>query len=173
MRKLTALTVAISFSVNGPAFAGPPHAPAAHAPAAHALAVHPHATSQAGASHAPTGQALHAIENKKTTSGTTLGTESDAASDTAPTRDQVSAAVDTEVVTEGSYVAGLEFAVGAVMKFKQHKDNPAQIPVGEPIALVAVAAALLFLPSVLSVVGYTVVGTAETTDVPGVMVSTE
>jgi hypothetical protein len=34
MRKLTALSVALSLSAAGQAFAGPPHAPAAHAPAA-------------------------------------------------------------------------------------------------------------------------------------------
>lgn len=39
----------------------------------------------------------------------------------------------------------------AVLNFKQHKDNPTQSPIGTPIALVAIAAALLFLPSVLNV----------------------
>ncbi len=48
MRKLTALTVALSLSVAGQAFAGPRHAPAVHAAAAHL-----HATSEAGATHAP------------------------------------------------------------------------------------------------------------------------
>jgi intracellular multiplication protein IcmD len=37
------------------------------------------------------------------------------------------------------------------MKFKQHKDNPTQTPIGTPIALVFIAAALLFLPSILGV----------------------
>jgi intracellular multiplication protein IcmD len=45
------------------------------------------------------------------------------------------------------------------MKFKQHKDNPTQIPIGTPIALVFVAGALLFLPTVLSVTGATLFGT--------------
>jgi hypothetical protein len=165
MRKLTALTVALSLSAAGQAFAGPRHAPAVHAAAAHL-----HATSEAGTSHAPTGQALHAVENK---AATTKAMYSGEAPDTAPTRDQVSADGVGEAITGGSYVAGLAFAVGAVMKFKQHKDNPTQVPIGTPVTLVAIAAALLFLPSVLSVEGYTVVGTAEATDVPGVMISTE
>ena len=42
----------------------------------------------------------------------------------------------------------------AVFNFKQHKDNPTQTPVGMPIALVAVAAALLFLPSIIGVAGH-------------------
>lgn len=59
----------------------------------------------------------------------------------------------TKLMTGGSYLAGLAFAIGAIMKFKQHKDNPTQIPIGTPIALLFIAAALLFLPSVLGVTG--------------------
>ena len=33
-----------------------------------------------------------------------------------------------KLITAGSYVAGMAFAVGAVVKFKAHKDNPTQIP---------------------------------------------
>jgi intracellular multiplication protein IcmD len=57
----------------------------------------------------------------------------------------------TRLITAGSYLAGLGFSIGAIMKFKQHKDNPTQIPIGTPIALDAVAAALLFLPTTSSV----------------------
>jgi hypothetical protein len=56
-----------------------------------------------------------------------------------------------ELITAGSYLAGLGFSIGAIMKFKQHKDNPTQTPIGTPIALVFIAAALLFLPSILGV----------------------
>ena len=62
----------------------------------------------------------------------------------------------TSLITGGSYIAGLAFAVGAIMKFKQHKDNPTQIPIGTPIALLFIAAALLFFPSVLSTTGATI-----------------
>ena len=64
-----------------------------------------------------------------------------------------------KLITAGSYLAGLGFSVGAIMKFKQHKDNPTQIPIGTPIALVFIAAALLFLPSILGVTGATMFGT--------------
>lgn len=64
----------------------------------------------------------------------------------------------TKLITAGSYLAGLAFSAGAIMKFKQHKDNPTQIPVGTPIALVFIAAALLFLPSILSAAGQTTSG---------------
>lgn len=64
----------------------------------------------------------------------------------------------TKLITAGSYLAGLGFSVGAIMKFKQHKDNPTQIPIGTPIALVFIAAALLFLPTILGVTGATMFG---------------
>lgn len=60
-----------------------------------------------------------------------------------------------KLITAGSYLAGLGFSIGAIMKFKQHKDNPTQIPIGTPIALLFIAAALLFLPTVLTVAGGT------------------
>ncbi|WP_233586527.1 type IV secretion protein IcmD [Legionella sp. km772] len=69
-------------------------------------------------------------------------------------------------ITGGSYVAGLAFSIGAIMKFKQHKDNPTQIPIGTPISLVFIAAALLFLPSILSVAGYTMFGAQGSTAGP-------
>jgi len=68
-----------------------------------------------------------------------------------------------KLITAGSYIAGLAFSIGAIMKFKQHKDNPTQIPIGTPIALVFIAAALLFLPSILAVTGETMFGTKGTT----------
>ncbi|WP_454781878.1 type IV secretion protein IcmD [Legionella sp. WA2022007384] len=64
----------------------------------------------------------------------------------------------SKLITAGSYLAGLGFSIGAIMKFKQHKDNPTQIPIGTPIALVFISAALLFLPSMLGVTGTTMFG---------------
>ena len=60
-----------------------------------------------------------------------------------------------QLITAGSLVAGMGFAVGAVLKFKQHKDNPTQIPVGTPIALIFIAAALIFLPTIFGTLGQT------------------
>jgi len=68
-----------------------------------------------------------------------------------------------KLITAASYLAGLGFSVGAIMKFKAHKDNPTQITIGTPIALVFVAAALLFLPSILDVTGQTMFGSTGTT----------
>lgn len=79
-----------------------------------------------------------------------------------------------KLITAGSYLAGLGFAIGGILKFKQHKDNPTQVTIGQPIALIFVAAALLFLPSILGVAGYTLfegggttAGPTGTTIIPG------
>lgn len=60
-----------------------------------------------------------------------------------------------KLITAASYVAGMAFAVAAVVKFKAHKENPTQIPIGTPIALLFVGAALIFIPSVFKVTGQT------------------
>ena len=65
-----------------------------------------------------------------------------------------------KLITGASYVAGMAFAVGAIVKFKAHKDNPTQIPIGTPIALLFVGAALIFAPTVFSVAGQTLFGTS-------------
>ena len=72
----------------------------------------------------------------------------------------------TKLVTAGSYLAGLGFAVGAIMKFKQHKENPSNMPVGTPIMLTFIAASLLFLPSILGVTGTTMFGSSGQTSGP-------
>lgn len=62
------------------------------------------------------------------------------------------------LISAASYLAGLGFAIGSIMKFKQHKDNPTQIPIGTPIALLFIAAALLFMPSILGATAQTLFG---------------
>lgn len=64
----------------------------------------------------------------------------------------------TNLATAASYIGGLGFDVAAILKFKSHKDNPSQVPVGTPVALVFIAGALLFLPSILSVTSYSALG---------------
>jgi intracellular multiplication protein IcmD len=66
------------------------------------------------------------------------------------------------LITAASYVAGMAFVVGAIVKFKAHKDNPTQIPIGTPIALLFVGAALIFAPTVFKVSGGTLFGASGT-----------
>lgn len=62
------------------------------------------------------------------------------------------------LITAGAYVAGMGFGVGAIVKFKAHKDNPTQVAIGVPIAMLFIAAALLFAPSVFKTTGATLFG---------------
>lgn len=54
----------------------------------------------------------------------------------------------TQLLTSASYLAGLGFSVASITKFKAHKDNPTQIPVGTPSALLALAAIETYLPTI-------------------------
>lgn len=73
---------------------------------------------------------------------------------TSPSVDSIASSVNssfsnlTKLITAGSYLAGLGFSIGAIMKFKQHKDDPTQIPIGTPLALDLVSAATLYLPTI-------------------------
>ena len=57
-----------------------------------------------------------------------------------------------------AYVAGIGFGISAIFKFKQHKDNPTQIPIGTPFALLGVSVLLVFLPGLYAPAGQTVFG---------------
>jgi hypothetical protein len=58
----------------------------------------------------------------------------------------------TQLVTSTPYLSGTGFTVGAIMNFKEHADNPTSGSRGVPVSkAVDVAAALLFLPSILGV----------------------
>jgi intracellular multiplication protein IcmD len=59
------------------------------------------------------------------------------------------------------YIAGLGFAGAGILKFKQHKDNPTQVPLGAPIAMIFIAAALIYLPQVIRTTGSTLFGGAQ------------
>ncbi len=66
------------------------------------------------------------------------------------------------LITAASFVMGFGFAAAAILKFKAHKDNPAQIPIGTPIALLFIAAALIYLPSMYGAIGETLFGAKPT-----------
>ncbi len=68
-----------------------------------------------------------------------------------------------------AYVAGLAFGVAAILKFKQHKDNPTQIPIGTPIALLFIGGALLFLPTILATTGATLFDGSNVAAVEGLL----
>ena len=52
---------------------------------------------------------------------------------------------DLIIVT--AYVAGFGFMMASMFKFKQHRDNPQQVPIGGGVALFVVAVLLVFMPA--------------------------
>lgn len=63
-----------------------------------------------------------------------------------------------KLLTAGAYVAGFGLTVGALFKFKQHKDNPQQVQLGTCISMLLVGICLIFLPSIVSTGGATIFG---------------
>lgn len=61
-----------------------------------------------------------------------------------------------ELIGSVSYVAGLAFLMGALLKFKQHRDNPTQTPIGTPFTYFGISVCLVFLPNLLTATGDTV-----------------
>lgn len=57
-----------------------------------------------------------------------------------------------------SYIAGIGFVIASLFKFKQHKDNPTQIPLGTPLALLIIGIILVFLPAIFTPVGESIFG---------------
>lgn len=60
-----------------------------------------------------------------------------------------------------AYLAGFGFVIASIFKFKQHKDNPTQIPMGTPLAMLVIGIALIFLPSFIGPAGSTIFGGTE------------
>lgn len=60
----------------------------------------------------------------------------------------------TKLITGGAYLAGLAFTIIAIMKFKQHKDNPTSNPLGTPLSYAFISAVLRMLPSMLGIAGH-------------------
>jgi intracellular multiplication protein IcmD len=69
-----------------------------------------------------------------------------------------------QLITAGAYVAGFGFGISAILKFKAHKDNPTQVPLSGSLALLFVAASLIFAPAVFQAAGGTLFGTDESID---------
>ena len=65
-----------------------------------------------------------------------------------------------QLVAQVAFVAGMLFFVAAIFKFKQHKDNPTQVPVGTPLTMVVISAALMFMGNFITPLGETLFGAA-------------
>ncbi len=64
----------------------------------------------------------------------------------------------SKLISATAYIGGLGFAVGSILKFKQHKDNPTQVPIGTPVAMLIVAAAMIFMPTIIGITQQSIFG---------------
>jgi intracellular multiplication protein IcmD len=58
-----------------------------------------------------------------------------------------------------AYLSGFGMVIASLFKFKQHKENPQQIPMGTAIAMLVVGVSLIFLPGFVGPAGQTLFGT--------------
>jgi len=58
-----------------------------------------------------------------------------------------------QIATACSYLAGFGLVIGALFKFKAHKENPAQVELGKCVVQLIVGLALIFLPTIISIGG--------------------
>ncbi len=66
-----------------------------------------------------------------------------------------------------AYVAGLIFVVAAMMKVKQHRDNPTQVPIATGLIYLLAGVGLIFLPTTLQE-GANTIFTSVNTEASGV-----
>ena len=64
----------------------------------------------------------------------------------------------TQLISAGAYLGGTAMFLIAVFQFRQHKENPTQVPLSKPMMFLAIAGALLFLPTLITVTGATIFG---------------
>ncbi len=67
-----------------------------------------------------------------------------------------------KLMTATAYLAGFGLTIAAIFKFKQHKDNPQQVPMGTPITMLLIGIALIFLPNIIAPAGSSIFGTDAT-----------
>ena len=68
-----------------------------------------------------------------------------------------------QILLGGAYIGGFTLVVAALYKFKQHKDNPQQVPMGTPITILLIGAALIFVPNIIKPAGQSIFGGEATT----------
>lgn len=61
-----------------------------------------------------------------------------------------------QFMTSISYVIGFAFGVGAILKYKIHRDSPNQVSLAVPIVLIFLCLALVFMPMVFAAYGKTI-----------------
>lgn len=67
-----------------------------------------------------------------------------------------------ELLTAAAYLVGFFMVIIGIFKFKQHKDNPQQTPMGTAITIFLVGILLIFIPSIIQPAAESVFGSGAT-----------
>lgn len=71
------------------------------------------------------------------------------------------------IVADISVLAGIGFVVAAFMKFRQHSQNPQQVPMGQAIIPLIVGIMLGILPTIIKISQNTLTGTSSGVQIGG------
>ena len=63
-----------------------------------------------------------------------------------------------DLIAASSYVAGFFFLCASIFKFKQHKDNPQQQTIGNPLMYLVLAVLLMYMGNIVKPIGETMFG---------------
>ena len=63
------------------------------------------------------------------------------------------------IISNIALVAGIGFLLASFFKFDQHKKNPTQIPISQPLTLLLIGAGLCLFPTIMPLVQTSVFGT--------------
>jgi intracellular multiplication protein IcmD len=63
-----------------------------------------------------------------------------------------------KLITASAYVSGAGLFMVAIFQFRQHKENPTQTPLSKPMLFLAIAATLIFFPTVVGITEGTIFG---------------
>jgi len=66
------------------------------------------------------------------------------------------------LLTDVALIAGIGFILASFFKFDQHKKNPTQIPMSQPLTLLMIGAALCVFPMLISTVRVAIFGKSAT-----------
>ena len=68
-----------------------------------------------------------------------------------------------------SLVAGVGFILTSLFKFDQHKKNPTQIPMSQPLTLLVIGACLMVLPYIIKEVSGATGGSSDKSSLPSIL----
>lgn len=87
----------------------------------------------------------------------TLNAVAEQASDLSSMVGQLQSQIATVVNLFGAvaFVAGIGFLLAGILKFKNFRDNPQQVPLSAPITYLIIGSLLVFLPSLVKIGGET------------------